>query len=99
MLLNLTFGKFPPPYSETIYLVKVYKHDTVFAYESASSVCMTQHRSQQRIKAACFELEQALENFEDDTESQKRVRQEAEKLKHIKETLSEIKKQLDELSN
>lgn len=60
---------------------------------------MTSPRNQQRIKAACLELEQALVNFEDDSESHRRAKEESEKIKKIKMTLSEIRKQLDELSS
>ncbi len=55
-------------------------------------------RKHQRIKAACLELEAAIENFEDDTEAQRRAHLEAEKIKVIKERLDEIKRQIEEFS-
>lgn len=52
-----------------------------------------------RIQAACRELEEALLNFEDDTEIKARAREEAERLREIKKQLEEIKLQLDQLSD
>ncbi len=52
-----------------------------------------------RIQLACAELERAIDNFEDDTETIKRAKKEDERIKEIKSRLLEIKKQLDELSN
>jgi hypothetical protein len=52
-----------------------------------------------RIQAACRELEQALLNFEDDTEIKARAREEAERIREIKKRLEEIKTQLDQLSD
>lgn len=53
----------------------------------------------QRIKSACIELEMALQNFEDDSEARKNAERETKRIKEIKMCLSEIKKQLDDLSN
>lgn len=52
-----------------------------------------------RIKIACLELENAIQNFEDDSEAILKAEKEAQKLQELKKTLSEIKRQLEELSN
>jgi alpha-D-ribose 1-methylphosphonate 5-triphosphate diphosphatase PhnM len=66
---------------------------------SSESTSPSRTSKHTRIQAACRELELAIAAFDDDTEAKENARREAEKLRTLRDHLTEIKKQLDQLAD